>query len=448
MAGIPWTADECTFLLDHPDADAGWLAQELSASGVKRTKNACWLKRAALLHEAGLHQKPDAARALERLGTIADLLERSGVDPEAIGKVERIRLNQYQGMYKDETGEAQVVDMQAASVVLSPTWDEGPAWPLVEPGPPVAITCTTRRSTPAHDGMETAVILPDAQIGYYRDARGQLHPTHDEAALDIALQIVAAAAPDRVVLLGDTLDFPELSTYRLQPAFVQTTQPTINRGTLWLAAIRAACAPGARIDWLEANHCIRIQNYIKDNAAAAFGLKRGNMPESWPVLSVPTLCRFEDSAVTYVPGYPANHVWLSDRLKVIHGHRAQKGSNAYPYLKEERVSTIYGHTHRREWAECTRQSRYGPRTIMAANPGCLCRIDGAVPGTKGGTDLDGVPITSWEDWQQGVAVVHYTPGDGPFFLEMVPIHHGLALWHGQMFRAACDVEGNAVEDAA
>src|SRR5438309_215985 len=125
--------------------------------------------------------------------------------------------------------------------------------------------------------------------------------------------------------------FPELGKYRLHPPFVQTTQPSINRFTRFLADARVRVRRAASIKYIEGNHDIRLANYVLDNARAAFGLKRANLPESWPVMSLPYLCRFDDLDVEYIAGYPSSHVWLSDRLKCIHGHRAQRRSNAYPY---------------------------------------------------------------------------------------------------------------------
>ena len=105
------------------------------------------------------------------------------------------------------------------------------------------------------------------------------------------------------------------------------------------------------------------------------------------------------------------------------------------YLATEKVSVIYGHIHRREYAARTREDRDGPKEIMAATPGCLARIDGVVPSTKGGTDLDGRPMTRHEDWQQGCAVVRYEPGDGRFDYHNIAIHEGWALWQGKEYRS-------------
>jgi predicted phosphodiesterase len=363
------------------------------------------------------------------LGKIADLLERNNIDISEVGTIKKVSL--YQSLTKNEEGEAEVHDLTA--IQFSPAWAEGPQWPVVHPGPPVKLPPLKARAN-KETGLSTAVVLPDMQIGYFRTKDGDLEPTQDEGAISIALSIVKAINPDQVILLGDNLDLPEMSKYRHSPAFQLTTQATIDRATTLCAQLRTA-APNAKIKWLAGNHEERLMNYIIDNAKAAFGIKRGNDPDSFPVMSVPYLCRFADFDIDYVPGYPAGQLWLNERLKIIHGTKVKSnGSTAHAYLSTEKVSVIYGHIHRREWAERTRDDWDGPKTVMAASPGCLARCDGAVPSTKGGMDLDGRPVKVHEDWQQGLAVVNYeTSGDHQFWYEQVPIHGGKAFYRGKIY---------------
>jgi hypothetical protein len=97
---------------------------------------------------------------------------------------------------------------------------------------------------------------------------------------------------------------------------------------------------------------------------------------------------------------------------------------------------IYGHIHRSEIAWKTRLDYDGAKTIMAASPGCLARIDGAVPSTKGGTDLDGRPISVTEDWQQGLGVVYYQDGgENRFSYENMHIYNGWGMYNGVEYRA-------------
>jgi len=365
----------------------------------------------------------------ETLGKIAQLLERNGIEVDDIGRVQKVNL--WQGFMKGDDGEPVVVDL--AGVTLSPSWEDGPKWPVMQPAPTYRLPAPKATKAKAY-GWQTAVILPDIQAGYFRAATGELEPIHDEQAISVALAVCRDADPDLVVLVGDNADFCEFGKYRYSPAFQQTTQATIDRLGLLCAELRAA-APRARIVWIAGNHEERLPNMLLDNARAAFGLRKAQHPETWPVMSVPYLCNFDRYQIEYLPGYPASSLWINDRLRVIHGDKVKSGgSTAHAYLSGEKVSVIFGHIHRREYAARTREDRDGPKEVMAASPGCLARLDGVVPSTKGGTDLDGRPVQRHEDWQQGLAVVRYEDGDGRFTYENVAIHEGWAMWQGKEYR--------------
>lgn len=379
-----------------------------------------------------LNSTPDPRDKQRRLGKIADLLARSGIDVEDIGNVQRV--NVWQGFYKDEEGVAHTVDM--SGVVLSPKWADGPAWPVVAQAAPCVIRPAQKPNNRSTKWLK-AVVLPDIQFGYFRLSDDGLEPIHDERALDVALRVIRQLRPDQIVMVGDNLDLVEFGRYRMSPAFQRTTQATIDRASKFCAQLRAA-APEAQIIWLAGNHEERLPNYVLDNARAAFGVKQAGA--KWPVLSVPHLCRLDDYGVEYRPGYPASHVWLNERIRIIHGELVRSnGMTAHRYLQREKVSVVYGHIHRREWAETTREDHDGrAATILAMSPGTLARIDGAVPSTKGGIDLDGRPLRRLEDWQQGLAVITYEPGDGRFAAEQVAIHDGWAMYRDREYGEASD----------
>lgn len=368
----------------------------------------------------------------QTLGKIADLLEKQGIDLDEVGTIKRVSL--YQSLIKNDEGEAEIHDLTA--IQFSPKWADGPEWPVVQQGPAVKVPKVKATPSTKSTSWKQCVVFPDVQIGYFKNAWGELEPTHDEDAIDIALAITKSVNPDLVVCVGDNLDLPEMSKYRLTPAYAQTTQATIDRATTFCAQLKAA-APNARIVWLAGNHEERMPNYILDNASAAYGLKQGLTPNSWPVLSVPYLCRMEEFDIEYKPGYPASNVWINERLRVIHGDRVKSsGSTVHQYLDKEKSSVIFGHIHRVEVAYRTREDHDGAKTILAASPGCLARIDGAIPSTKGGTDLDGRPLVRYENWQQGLAVISYEEdGLARFNYEQVMIIDGCALWRGKEYNA-------------
>jgi predicted phosphodiesterase len=362
-----------------------------------------------------------ARRKQDRLGKIAELLARSGIDPDDIGKVSAVKLSEWSAFHKDdETGEAVLTPMSGASIVLTPTWDAGPQWPVVDRAAqtPISLPKPSKRKTKT----KTAVILPDVQIGYRRDIdTAVLDPFHDEQAIAAALKVIRAVDPDLIVHLGDLLDFASFGKYEQEPGFALTVQPAIDRAHRYLVEC-ATAGPHAKQVLLEGNHDRRLTRAIVNNAMAAFGLRRGNAPDEWPVLSVPYLLRLDELDVEYVGGYPAGIYWINDRLACIHGHKVKSsGSTAALVVDDERVSTIFGHVHRIELSYKTRRVRAGARTSLAASPGCLCRLDGTVPSVKGSYDPLGRPVPTVENWQQGVGVVTYEEGDGPFALELVPI---------------------------
>jgi len=111
------------------------------------------------------------------------------------------------------------------------------------------------------------------------------------------------------------------------------------------------------------------------------------------------------------------------------------GSTAMRYIEDERVSILFGHVHRIERIHRTRRTRDGRKETLAASPGCLSRVDGGVPSVKSSTDAFGRPLQTWENWQQGIAVVTFQEGDGLFHLEQIPILEGRAVYRDKFYEA-------------
>ena len=362
----------------------------------------------------------DRAAGRDIVEGLADHLAEQGITLDEIGRVSR--LGGYQTITKDDDGVAH--KHQLYKFELSPAFADGPEWQPVDRGPAVKVPRSTRKPVEV-DGWRTAVIWPDTQVGYWRAADGTLVETHDEAAIALALDIIRDIRPLELVRVGDDLDLPELGKYRLSPAFAGTTQASIDRSTILGAEQRAAVGPDATITYLAGNHEERLTNYVLDNARAAFGLRRGQSTDGWPVMSVPYLTRLDEHGIDYRPGFPASDYSLIDgELRVVHGlHVTSRGQTAHKYLDRERGSVIYGHIHRREYAARTWAHGAEHREQYAASPGCLARLDGSVPSTKGGIDLDGRPLIAagLEDWQLGLGVVTYHPETGRHHYENISI---------------------------
>lgn len=367
----------------------------------------------------------------EILGKVADLIERSGIDVSEIARIDKIRIGGWDGFSKDQDGEPVVTPLETAEVIFTPTIAAGPAWPVIQQANPVSLPAPKPRRT-KKSKWKTAVIVPDPQIGFRRDLDNleKLDPFHDEAAMSVVLGVIDQLEPDLIVNLGDKLDLAEIGRWVKEPGFQRTTQATLDRGHLFLAEQRAR-APRAEIRYLEGNHEARLPRWIMENAGWAFGIRPANLPESWPVMSVPFLLRMDELNVEYVPGYPAGITFINERLACVHGSKVRSsGSTAAAVIDDERISVIFGHVHRIELQHKTRRVYGGARSSLAASPGCLSRTDGAVPSTKGAVDPLGNAVAAVENWQQGFAVVTYQDGDAPFSVELVPIHEGEALFRG------------------
>lgn len=364
------------------------------------------------------------------IGQIAELLDRQGITPEDIGHIHRV--NVWQGMSKDKDGEAQITDL--VGIQLSPAWEDGPEWPVVQPAKP----CTVRhtRKAPVNTGSRITAILPDPQFGYMRMDNGEMISMQDEVAIACTFEVLAAAKPHRIIFLGDTLDMAEWSSkFLVLPEYALTTQQTVDAAHRYLAETLAASGPQVEdVFLMEGNHDNRMANSIARNAMAALRLRQANTPESWPVLSVPNLLRLDELGITYVDGYPAGRIKLADAypgqapLYALHGERLDVVKQA----KAERVSTVQGHAHHVALHSTTYFGDGGDRLdVEAWSLGCLCKTDGTVPSTKGGIDVRGRPVGRQESWQHAMGVL--TETDNGWWMEPVRIRDGRAVWHGKEY---------------
>jgi len=371
----------------------------------------------------------EESTATTGLNSIQKLLQANGLTAEDVGKISKVSLSNN----PDDT-----------KIIISPKWTEGPAWQPVQQAAPTVVQPKVRTPALISSDWKVAVALPDPQIGYRRYEDGTVDPFHDEAAMDVALQVVGldhGHPLDQVINLGDFLDLPMYGSYEQEAVFAHTAQLAIDRGHLFLAQQRAEAGADARIILLEGNHDKRLTRFIVNNAAAAYGLKVANMPDSWPVNSLQNLLRCDELGVEFIDGYPAAAHWINKRLRAMHGDRANSsGSTAAQYANSNpNISTLFGHTHRMEQQSKTVFDRDQAIKSVSFSPGCLCRVDGAVPSVKGGVDVKGQALQYFENWQQGVSVIFFKDGDDDsFHFDQVHIHNGKTMYRGQEIHANVD----------
>jgi len=271
----------------------------------------------------------------------------------------------------------------------------------------------------------STLVIPDIHVGFYRDFyTGEYTPFHDRGVLSVILSSVYNLQPDTIIFLGDNLDLPDWSDKFIRsPEFRNVTQPAIDEMGWWLAQFRSA-AMSSHIVYIEGNHENRMYKARQTNMIAAFDIRQANRVEDPPALTIPYLLDLKSMSIDWVGDYPDGEYWISNDLVAKHGDRARAGSgdSAKAMLANHDVSVIFGHIHRMEFGIKTITTRKGVEVVRAVSPGCVCRIDGTVPGH-----------VKSQNWSNGFAMVYsYKDGDNIVPIEVV---NGRAQVEGISYRA-------------
>ena len=307
-----------------------------------------------------------------------------------------------------------------------------PKWPVIQPAAPVKVEVSEIPPKPARNGLKMSLKCGDTQIGFRVLEDGTTEEFHDQRAMDLVVEVARREQPDSIVILGDFLDLPSQGRWAQEAAFAKTTQMSLDTGYKWLASLRAV-APYAEIVLIEGNHDKRLQGFIETNAVSAFGLRRAQLPQEWPVMSLQNLLRLDELNIKYYDAYPAATHWDSPHVRNIHGTRANsRGSTTAQYAQElPHISTWSGHSHRAEITYKSVLGAYGEKIeSFSANPGALCKTDGTVPGYNAATHANGSSAKIVEDWQQGFGVMYYTDDEAwPFVYR---IENGRTIYNGEV----------------
>jgi len=382
----------------------------------------------------------------ELINRVAELLQRSNVDPNTIQRIRGLKLKSYGVAIKNAEGRIETEGLYSTSFQADPIGiDDLPKWPVVAPAPSITIQYLPP-TVIALKGLRIEVVLPDSQIGYQRDLRTrqfdgnletyELIPTHDEAALDLATQLVAFIQPDGLTHVGDLLDNSEFSKYLQVEQFFRTTQASVDRAHRWLCDLKSAM--GARTDVsrkrfriVDGNHDEkRIATFIQQNARAAFGLRPANTsPQDWPDLTMGHLLRYAELEIETCGMWPGSSTWLvegENGLVVVHDPQNKTAWQA---------SVISGHTHHRRENSFTVRTPFGQRSYTHHEIGCLCSLKQiadprSIQRTRNPSDRGFV-----KDWQQGIAVVEILEATGQHRLDFIPFCEGIAMYQKCVFAA-------------
>ena len=358
----------------------------------------------------------------KRITTLDDLIEACEIDLEE-WIIERHIINKWEVAAKDAGATLRtspLIQVKAWLVKRVPDQIQVIIKPVIFETPILLVSRVKKC------GHKKALLIPDVHAGFFRVFdTGEMMPFHDRAALDIILQVATNNEFDEIGYLGDLLDLPDWSDKFLRsPEFYWCTQPAINELSWWMAQIRQA-SPGSAQWALEGNHDKRMLTAVMAHLLAAYRLKPATELNLEPALSVPRLLGLLDLGIEWIGDYPNGTVWLNDNLQCKHGDiaRAAPGDTAKAVIQSVNNSVLFAHIHRDEKASRTLYDRNKGRAIRALSPGCVCRIDGIVPGKKRN-----------QNWQQGFAVAYYDD-DGYHSIISVSIENGRAIFEGHVYEA-------------
>lgn len=341
---------------------------------------------------------------------VDDLVREASIDLEA-WRIERHRVNTWTTTLKGPDGDPQIVRNWQVRADLQRRIDAD-----IKPVVGVALP----RKRPTYSRSEHVVLgIPDSQHGYHWDEKHRrLIPLHDRAACDLAVQAAKLVQPDTIVLMGDMVDFAEVSTKFPTPMrYRDTLNPVLREMHWWLAQLRMA-APAARIVYLEGNHEARLVRALTPQHGHLTELRGVN--DASAALAIPRLLDLPSLEIEYVGPYGSG-IWV-EGVFYQHGDkvRGRGGATSQSVCAETSHSVRFGHIHRVERASKRVYGPTGARQVTAATAGCLCSLEiGRVPGFK-----------QRQDWQQALELTHIV--DGQDHLSLLDIHNGRMELHGRI----------------
>lgn len=242
--------------------------------------------------------------------------------------------------------------------------------------------------------FETAVFFGDTHI-----------PFINKELFKNFLKFLKDFKPNRIFILGDWVDFYDLSSFDRDPSRRFKLQKEFDLGVKYLEQIRKAC-PNAAGVFMGGNHEDRLRRWLWRNPDVA----------SLKALDVAGLLHLEELGFDY---YPYHEVHNYNGFLIKHGDVARKHSayTARAELESDGMSGISGHSHRLG-AHFKRD--HGGQSVWY-EAGCVCDLE---------PHYDVRP-----NWQNGFAVAYFEKKGDRFFVELVPAIKSRFIFNGIYYRS-------------
>ena len=268
---------------------------------------------------------------------------------------------------------------------------------------------TKKKKLALQSKTKTLVLLGDYQAPFIND---KLH--------ELTLHFLADIKPTGLVLMGDIIDFPNISRHRPDDKFFATVQESIDFGYRLCSELKDAAKLTANDElvFLVGNHEIRLDRILLDKLPQLFGIKKADVGEDdKSVLHLANLLRLDELGYHYVADkkgdYPHGTYKIADNFYASHGWiaRAGAGASAQASIQNLNASIAVGHTHRLALSHKTRWEEDTPFVYSAIETGTMARPLG---------------YTRFPDWQNGFVVLQVV--NGVVQPEMVSYLNGSLYW--------------------
>lgn len=258
------------------------------------------------------------------------------------------------------------------------------------------------------NGYKHVVVIPDTQWPFQDDP--------SERALQ---EYIHKTQPDELLHIGDAADFYSLARFlkTLPPSeriYLQEEVDVVRSKFKEYANL----VPDARKRITKGNHDERLDRYLETNGAELFDLVNG-------ILSYDHVSGAAESGWEVIGPY-GEGCWVGEPggLWATHGDYARKWSAMTPkahVMEKYGHSVIHGHTHRLGQFFHTRQTAYGPETVVGIECGTLASMQTTPRSAK------------VVDWQYGFADVWVSNTSPRFHVSLVAIIDGSFVLGGSKY---------------
>jgi len=224
-------------------------------------------------------------------------------------------------------------------------------------------------------------------------------PFQDNRAVRACISFGKWIKPDKIIFMGDVIDFYAISSFNKDPIRALGIQKEIDEAISILKIFRKEF-PKVEMDFIRGNHEKRLQSYLWKKASELSGLKNMN---------VPALLELEKLNIKY---HKSGRMKLRG-IVIKHGDKVRKHSayTARGEFSETGLSGLSAHTHR-IGMHC--RTNEGGRFFWY-EIGCLCKLNAEYMEGK------------MPNWQQGFAIGYFKLGSAKCNIHIVPVLNGKAI---------------------